>query len=55
MSLPGAKESGLTESVPVIARDLPAFTVGTAGSYDITAHGYPVTQSSGSLPSSTKG
>jgi len=46
--------SGLTESVPVIARDLPAFTVGTAGSYDITAHGYPVTQSSGSLPSSLK-
>jgi hypothetical protein len=43
--------SGLTEFVPVIARDLPTFTVGVPGSYDITDHKYPVTQLTGSLPS----
>ena len=44
----------MTESVPVIARDLPKFTVGASGSYDLTAHGYPVTQSTGSLPNGLK-
>jgi hypothetical protein len=43
--------SGLTESVPVIARDIPVFNVGAPGNYDITDHKYPVTQLTGSLPS----
>jgi hypothetical protein len=43
--------NGLTEYVPVIARDLPVFTVGTSGSYDITDHKYSVTQLTGTLPS----
>ncbi len=41
---------GLTESVPVIGRPLPVFTVGSPGSYDITTQGYSVTPTSGSLP-----
>ena len=40
--------NGLTESVPVIGRPIPVFTVGNFGSYDITTNGYPVTQSGGS-------
>jgi hypothetical protein len=43
--------NGLTESLPVIARDVPTFTVGTQGSYAITTHGYTVTPVAGSLPS----
>jgi hypothetical protein len=35
--------SGLTDFVPVIARDVPTFTVGTSSTYPITAHGYSVT------------
>ncbi len=42
--------SGLTDSVPVIGRPLPAFTVGNFGSYDITTNGYAVRQSGGALP-----
>jgi hypothetical protein len=43
--------NGLTEFVPVIARDIPVFTVGAFGSFALTTHGYMVTQSGGSLPS----
>jgi hypothetical protein len=42
--------SGLTDFVPVIARDVPTFTVGTSSTYSITAHGYTVTPP-GNLPS----
>jgi hypothetical protein len=35
--------SGLTDFVPVIARDVPTFTIGTSSTYSITAHGYTVT------------
>ena len=42
--------SGLTDFVPVIARDVPTFTVGTSSTYSITAHGYTVTPP-GDLPS----
>jgi hypothetical protein len=46
--------NGLTESVPVVARALPDFTVGSSASYAITTHGYAVTQSTGSLPPGLK-
>ncbi len=42
--------NGLTESVPVLGRPLPVFTVGSFGSFDITANGYPVTQTGAALP-----
>jgi hypothetical protein len=42
--------AGLTEDVPVIARPLAPFVVGSSGSYDVTAHGYTVTLQSGSVP-----